>query len=36
MVQYMSLQKISEKKELNFIEPLWSSGGFKGGIQVEK
>ena len=32
MVQYMSLQKISEKKELNFIEPLWSSGG----IQVEE
>ena len=30
------LQKISEKKELNFIEPLWSGGGFKGGIQVEK
>ena len=36
MVQYMSLQKISEKKELTFIEPLWSSGGCKGGIQVEK
>ena len=36
MVQCMSLQKISEKKELNFIEPLWSSCGFKGGIQVEK
>ena len=30
------LQKISEKKELNFIEPLWSGGGFKGGIQVER